>query len=347
MSAPVLGFEAKKQKILRDLSVPDEEYTDLSPKGSVDAGIRDLIHNINQIPGLVTTSSCAGRISVFLEGGGRGGEGKGAGGNKGASFKEDDHKIMETEKEVGGSLEQRSSQFAPTGGKGSGKWLFVTHEPVEIDVNCEGNSLHKMFNLAPGDEDIGTISPSGSLRLVRFHFEPMILHIMASSLKHAQPVLAAATTAGFRESGIQSLRCIDDTEAYPIVAVRSSGLALESIIGCHQQHLGNESEDNIVKSVVSENYLHMLLAVANERFKANSDRRERFWMKLQELCIGRAGDVSARRAGWEDPEVRRERKREEGLRRSKAAMEAKVAQRELDTSVDIMGEEGELSLLHP
>ncbi|OJD14832.1 hypothetical protein AJ78_04862 [Emergomyces pasteurianus Ep9510] len=335
MAAPGRGFEVRKQKILRDLSVPDEEYTDLSPKGSVDAGIRDLIHDINQIPGLVTTSSCAGRISVFLEG-----DGKRAEVNKSASFNEHDNKIMEAEGQVGERSKLGQSQFAPTGGKGSGKWLFVSHEPVKIDLNCEGNYLHRLFNLVPGDDKSGILSPSGSLRLVRFHFEPMILHIMASSLKHAQPVLAAATAAGFRESGIQSLRCLNDTEAYPIVAVRSSGLALESIIGSHQRHtlVREETEEDTAKSVVSEDYLRMLLALANERFKTNANRRERFWAKLKELCTGRPEDVPSKRAGWEDPEVRRQRKREEGLRRSIAAREAQSAQRDPDTPIDTVGQ---------
>ncbi|EER36781.1 daomin protein [Histoplasma capsulatum H143] len=146
--------------------------------------------------------------------------------------------------------------------------------------------------------------------------------------------------ARFRESGIQSLRCLNDSEAYPIVAVRSSGLALESIIGFHQQFIKSESKDVIAKSLVSEAYLRMLLAVANERFKTNANRRDRFWTKLQELSTGHAGDLSSRRAGWEDPEVRRERKREEGLRRSRAAMGPKVARRKLDLFGDSMSEEG-------
>ncbi|OJD20720.1 hypothetical protein ACJ73_07943 [Blastomyces percursus] len=346
MDYPGPGFEAKKQKILRDLSAPDEEYTDLSPKGSVDAGIRDLIHSINQIPGLVTTSSCAGRISVFLEGGGSGREKTRVEDNENGS-KENYRTTIEAEVGIGESSAQKAPQFAPTGGKGSGKWLFVSHEPVEIDLSCEGSYLHGIFHLLPGNEKIGITNHSGSLRLVRFHFEPMILHIMASSLKHAQPVLAAATTAGFRESGIQSLRCLGETEAYPIVAVRSSGLALESIIGFHQRSIGNESEEDIVRSLVSEDYLRMLLAAANERFKTNAERRERFWTKLQEFCQGHPGNISSRRPDWENPEARRERKRAEGLRRSKAAMEAKAAQSGLDTYADIMGEEGEPSFLYP
>ena len=72
-------FETRKSKILAELSTPDAEYSDLSPKGSVDEGIRDLIQDINGLPGLVTTSSCAGRISVFLEGRKKQQQGRGEG----------------------------------------------------------------------------------------------------------------------------------------------------------------------------------------------------------------------------------------------------------------------------
>jgi tRNA wybutosine-synthesizing protein 3 len=62
------SFIRKKAKILSQLAVPAAEYDDLSPKGSIDDGIRDLIDEINACEAFVTTSSCAGRVSVFLEG---------------------------------------------------------------------------------------------------------------------------------------------------------------------------------------------------------------------------------------------------------------------------------------
>lgn len=62
------AFEQRKQKILHQISVPASSYKDLSPKGTIDEGIRRLIDDINAQEGLVTTSSCAGRISVFVEG---------------------------------------------------------------------------------------------------------------------------------------------------------------------------------------------------------------------------------------------------------------------------------------
>ncbi len=62
------SFDVRKAKILSELGTPDEQYEDLSPKGSVDSGIRDLILEINSLPQYVTTSSCAGRVSAYLEG---------------------------------------------------------------------------------------------------------------------------------------------------------------------------------------------------------------------------------------------------------------------------------------
>src|SRR5689334_16583600 len=38
---------------------------DKSPKGNVDDGVWELINEINAVEGLVTTSSCAGRVSCF------------------------------------------------------------------------------------------------------------------------------------------------------------------------------------------------------------------------------------------------------------------------------------------
>ena len=141
-------FGARKSKILQELSVPDAEYTDLSPKGSVDEGIRDLIHDINALPGLVTTSSCAGRISVFLEG----------------------------RKKTPADQQEPQRQFVPSGGKGAGRWLYVSHDPFvrpETADSSATRSLHEVFGMVRGD---GKPPPSTGrvLRLVRFHFDPLV-----------------------------------------------------------------------------------------------------------------------------------------------------------------------------
>ncbi|KAL4781586.1 methyltransferase TYW3-domain-containing protein [Aspergillus varians] len=301
-------FISRKNKILADLSTPDEEYSDLSPKGSVDEGIRDLIQDINTLPGLVTTSSCAGRISVFLEG----------------------RRAPNPSEETPKASEQR--KFVPSGGKGAGRWLYVSHEPLDIKYgaeNKEKKSLHEMFGMVPGDgKPPGVDEGQGQApRLVRFHFEPLILHIMAATLHHAEPVLSAASSSGFRESGLQSLRCLEgDSRPSPIVAVRSAGLALESVIGyCEDDVKGDGNGcggEPVIRSLVSEEYLRMLVTMSNERFSVNTERKERFKTAILKGCsIENSDGTKAKKGtkppGWEDPEKRKERMRAEGLIKKK------------------------------
>lgn len=84
------------------------------------------------------------------------------------------------------------------------------------------------------------------------------------------------------------------------------GLGLESLIG---------TETNGIKHcTVSGEYLRALIDIANERFGENARRIARF----RDLLVAAVAKELAggRREGWEDAEVRRERKRAEGLRRA-------------------------------
>jgi tRNA wybutosine-synthesizing protein 3 len=145
------AFRQKKESILQSLNQPDEAYHDLSPKGAVDEGVRHLIQAINGIRGLVTTSSCAGRISVFLEG---------------------PHSKQ--------SLQDDTAWSASKGGKGGGKWLFISHDAAELPDSANVDWREKL-----GMEDgIGREIPVGS-SLVHLKFEPMV-HIHHLSPCHLQ-----------------------------------------------------------------------------------------------------------------------------------------------------------------
>ncbi|KAF6219602.1 hypothetical protein HO133_004071 [Letharia lupina] len=305
------SFVAKKNAILALLSTPESTYTDLSPKGSVDAAIKPLIDRINALDGVVTTSSCAGRVTVFLEGRkqGKGYEERGPARNDGRFGKE-------------------SEQAAVPGGKGmGGKWLFVSHEPVGIFKKDEGNeNLTELLGLRSSGAQNEALALSGEaneMRLARFQFEPMILHIMTASLHRAQPILAAAINAGFRESGIQSLKNLDDRTAFPMVAIRTAGLAFESLVGLipnrtQDREDGAEIEEHVT-CIVSEEYLELLVNIANERFKTNAERIQRFEQDLfkREEGLGQA---------WEDSNCRQERKRAEGLEQQQTLRKAQVTQ---------------------
>ena len=141
---------------------------------------------------------------------------------------------------------------------------------------------------------------------------------MTASLHYAQPILSAAINAGFRESGVQSLRNLDDINAFPMVAIRSSGLAFSSLIGfVDQTHNGD------IRSLVSEEYMKLLFSIANDRFDANAERINRLQDNLLEISHKQNFD-------WEDQEIRRERKKTEGLER-RAKYRAKDANRDLDS----------------
>ena len=153
------NFTAKKEAILASLAVAEPFYTDLSPKGSVDEAIRPLVERVNALEGVVTTSSCAGRVSVFLEGI------KHARPEENRDDAEDSH---------GGSREQA----AVPGGKGmGGRWLFVSHSPIHFPT--EGDSLASRLGMCDQDttSDHQNVTVPSQVRLARFQFEPMVCGI--------------------------------------------------------------------------------------------------------------------------------------------------------------------------
>jgi tRNA wybutosine-synthesizing protein 3 len=121
--------------------------------------------------------------------------------------------------------------------------------------------------------------------------------------------------AGFRESGIGSVTGTDPT---PLVAIRTAGLAFDCVIG-------HATESGSVRLLVPPSYIRMMLVVANERFVANGERRERFRQALlRNLAVDKS--ESGKPHGWEPEDVRRERKRAEGLRRRDELMSQRQQQ---------------------
>lgn len=173
---PPLSFAKKKDRILEQLSIPNSEYTDASPKGSIDAGIRDLIDEINGLDGFVTTSSCAGRVSVFVEG----------------------KKTLDLEPQQvrqageGGDRHEQEQEranldtLAGVGGKGGGgSWLFVSHDPVAFDESMTSSDLDVFLGLGnargPEQPRVGNnefSEDTAGSRLIHFKFEPMVSGII-------------------------------------------------------------------------------------------------------------------------------------------------------------------------
>lgn len=164
---------------------------------------------------------------------------------------------------------------------------------------------------------------------------------MTASPYHAQLILSCGLQAGFRESGAINLipppstttttssssfsSSSGSSAATPIVAIRSMGLGVESLIGAEM--------NGIKHCTVSGEYLKALIRIANERFMENARRIERFQRCLRDaLSRGGLGGKKERKGEgeggeWEDAEARRERKRAEGLRRAEEVRRIKEEQR--------------------
>ena len=419
------SFRLKKSQILASLSQSVETYTDKSPKGTVDAHIEDLIAKINAYEGLVTTSSCAGRVAVFVEGPkGKGIAGEREEGREGDAENqqgseddgEDEGHVTEegggdgetnqAVKRLASSVERNqnariamkgrsatTTSLTSPGGKGGGRWLYVSHDPIPMPSTSiparakdsidpasrtqaqplQDSYFSTLFNLpttVPSTKDNPTTAKTDANpsdkppvpRLVHLSFSPLILHIHCASLHHARPVLSAAINAGFRESGVQSLRSLDAEEANKgvMVAVRTAGLSFETVVGkvVHREQVkigidgsggggGNRNGEgeagavgvpqqaNIIQTIVSEEYLALCAGVVNERFRWNDERRERFRRELQSAMeregLSPTTEGDNENGQWEDREQRKRRKREEGLARQLA--KSHVAKEEIATAV--------------
>jgi tRNA wybutosine-synthesizing protein 3 len=116
-----------------------------------------------------------------------------------------------------------------------------------------------------------------------------------------------------------------------MVAIRSMGLSLESLIG-YEDAKGQR------RRIVPLEYLKMLLQISNERFLENTKRIERFRAALKEAILAPKSANAAKKMNpegkeWEDAAARRERLRAEGLRRKAALQAEKKESTSQDTDI--------------
>lgn len=313
-----IAFIRKKESILKQLAVPSDTYDDLSPKGSVDAEIRAFVDEINSYEGLVTTSSCSGRISVFLEG---------QKDNNLAPVGSEVHttqSLAGVQQDINDDERLSTVAYASKGGKGGGgRWLFVSHNPVDEYAG----SCTELLNLSPSSTQEPPLLDLTNHRLIHFKFEPMILHILASTSRIAQQVLSAALESGFRESGATTIPSSTSRQVNASIplAIRTTGLAFDNIIGfgCASPTTC-ATEDEILEAMVPESYLKSLMLIANEKFRINRSRTERFRRLLAETFASHRGGENE----WEDADLRRERKRAEGLHRREELRQKKGSDHE-------------------
>lgn len=121
-----------------------------------------------------------------------------------------------------------------------------------------------------------------------------------------------------------SLSMDQDGTVTPMVAVRSTGLAFDTVVGYQ-----NANEE--IVSIVSEAHLKLMVDVAHERFKVNSERIQRFRAALlSSYDSTKALDGRKPKAEWEDKAARQARKREEGLMKQRVLQQIKQSSESAD-----------------
>ena len=234
---------------------------DKSPKGHVDAPIRQLVDTINAHPCFATLSSCSGRISVF--------DPHGHNDNNQNSNNDDGEKASHVVAENASIADDTEPE--QSSGKGHGRWLLVSHET--IDPNSLASTMDFVQRQTMASHSQGSFRNNKDHKeaanhdmddSVVFKMEPMLLHVAASTLSRGKQLLGLALRLGFRESGL----IVTDTRI--TVAIRSYSLALSVPIAREGPLLP------------SNEYLYALCRHANEKLNQNMTKLQKLQGGIEE-----------------------------------------------------------------
>ncbi|KAF8933386.1 hypothetical protein BGZ58_006390 [Dissophora ornata] len=364
------GFATRKKTILVALN---SDTPDKSPKGYVDEPLLPLIILINNHQDYVTTSSCSGRICTYLEGLDESQQATVAAVD--STQYTDVDGLEEEDPQVSRGYEENTSLAAVEAAKRAkgGQWLYVSHDPVvfpsqQKDSNDQhwivetlfGPEAHRVL-LMEDSNSTNTLHMARS-QLIYFKFEPMILHIEASTPAAAKTFLNHSLFSGYRNSGIlpsakRTMLAIRSTLKLdaPIAYIPLSSTATPSLLSTPSKAAsatGTSSsspsstpgaEEPRIHLMVSLTYLRVLIELSNDKFRMNVAQMDRFEKRLSEHLLNNSEASLGKKTGdqgeWEDKEARKERKRKEGLLKQQQAQALK-AEAEARRAAEAEAEEG-------
>lgn len=233
------GYHQRKAHVLAQLGSGE---IDKSPKGFIDAHIADLCHWINKHPKIYTTSSCSGRITLFLHGDE----------TKGGDWLLATHDLT-TEAEIADSL-LKLIPYDMAQEYGFGKMYPNGQIPDKYKDNQDNNNNN--------DNNIIQKYPLTSDSTVYFRFEGAILCAETIDLDTASKFTIVAHESGYRESGITSI-----TTRF-VVNVRGA-LRFDIPIILNG------------KLMVSIEYLQELVKLGNMNMEMNWAKVDKFWKNLE------------------------------------------------------------------
>lgn len=244
-------FDGHKAIVLAELAeMGSAEYSDKSPKGSVDAAVVDLVKDINASRDFVTTSSCSGRVSLFYEGEQSSSDKSDSEAN--ADVQSQDLQISRQNDAVQLQIDDAEEinarqQQAPR--KGQGRWLGVNHD--------RALSSQEVLEMLSSVENLGGTA-------VLKH-EPFVLHVQCRDEISAQALLRVAMESGMRESGISL------GQKKVMVGIRTLSNVLEVPLLVDG------------KSLMPEPAVEAMCQIAAEKFRINCEKRAAFHSNIRKF----------------------------------------------------------------
>lgn len=171
------------------------------------------------------------------------------------------------------SCSGRVSVFADRGareverGLKGGRWVYVSHDPARGRAVVEAVREVEAETASPGETD-GEDEDAATKTLV-LRFEPFILAVEARDLESGADFVRCARDCGYRESGITAC------EKRVICAARCQ-IRMEAPVVVNGERM------------VDDAGIERLVEMANEKFRANAERMERFREAFGKMCAERA-----------------------------------------------------------
>ncbi|KPA85023.1 putative mitochondrial hypothetical protein [Leptomonas pyrrhocoris] len=255
-------FTSMRKQILTDLQ---SNTNDKSLAGRVDPQIAGLVHYVNSsFPQYVTSSSCAGRVSLFHKGGKE---------SKGTAKVTESTSNPEAVASAAALLIERRKR----GSFGQGT-LFQSHDALPEDTRGAVAelivpALEKFWVWRQTQASKPALYASEVLQL---KFEPMILHVLCADIEAAAELLSCGSESGQMNSGVVS--CSRGTKEHrKITCCITSPLCVDVPLFAHDAWcLPHES----FRSDAWATFLSCTVRHINVLFEENTRRRERFIAEL-------------------------------------------------------------------
>jgi tRNA wybutosine-synthesizing protein 3 len=218
-----------------------QEFNDKSPKGKIDDLILPFMELIN-VTQYQTLSSCSGRIVLWLE--------------KRSVTQRIESAVTQSPGAIEKGTPQNTQPTTETTKTLHGQWLFVSHDPV---------TFSSLFTMQIEYIQPTTLQPTW--QSVYFKFEPFILHVESPSYEAAQRLFTLVYNLGWRQSGMVPSK-------KHMVMIKST-LKLDVPIGYF------DIETRVLYSIVSKEYLELLVEIGMQKFTENRTRMDRLLQVLR------------------------------------------------------------------